>query len=197
MQKQQNKQTQPSPQPGKVNQQQRNPQPTQPSKQKVFNAEDYAKPPHLTKEEVLEVKQAFDIFDNDGSGSIDPQELREAFEASGIKTYHNKFIYQVLGELDTDNSGGIDFEEFLHLATAKVSDKDTREQIQKVFNLYDWNKEGRITWDELKRVAQDLGEEMTDEEIQHMFKKADLDDDGFVTFDDFYNLMTQKEYGKQ
>lgn len=36
-----------------------------------------------------------------------------------------------------------------------------------------------------------------------MFKKviyevmqADLDDDGFVTFDDFYNLMTQKEYGK-
>nr|CAI38921.1 centrin1b-fron-infraciliary-lattice [Paramecium tetraurelia] len=157
---------------------------------KAFNAEDYAKPPHLTKEEVLEVKQAFDIFDNDGSGSIDPQELREAFEASGIKTYHNKFIYQVLGELDTDNK-------FLHLATAKVSDKDTREQIQKVFNLYDWNKEGRITWDELKRVAQDLGEEMTDEEIQHMFKKADLDDDGFVTFDDFYNLMTQKEYGKQ
>lgn len=32
-----------------------------------------------------------------------------------------------MGELDTDNSGGIDFEEFLKLATAKVSDKDTRE----------------------------------------------------------------------
>jgi hypothetical protein len=29
------------------------------------------------------------------------------------------------------------------------------------------------------------------------YNKADLDDDGFVTFDDFYNLMTQKEYGKQ
>ncbi|CAD8148496.1 unnamed protein product [Paramecium octaurelia] len=197
MSRQQNIQKQPPPQPAKGNQPQRNPQPHQPPKQKELNAEDYAKPPHLTKEEVLEVKQAFDIFDGDGSGAIDPQELREAFEASGIKTYHNKFIYQVLGELDTDNSGGIDFEEFLHLATAKVSDKDTREQIHKVFNLYDWNKEGRITWDELKRVAQDLGEEMTDEEIQHMFKKADLDDDGFVTFDDFYNLMTQKEYGKQ
>ncbi|CAD8165321.1 unnamed protein product [Paramecium octaurelia] len=107
----------------------------------VFNAEDYAKPPHLTKKEVLEVKQAFDIFDNDGSGVIDPQELREAFVASGIKTYHNKFIYQDLGELDTDNSGVIDFEELLHLVTAKVRDKDTREQIQKVLNLYDWNKE--------------------------------------------------------
>ena len=48
------------------------------------------------------------------------------------------------------------------MATAKVSNKDSKADIQKVFNLYDWNKEGRITWDELKRVAQDLGEEMTD-----------------------------------
>lgn len=31
----------------------------------------------------------------------------------------------------------------------------------------------------------------------YLYNKADLDDDGFVTFDDFYNLMTQKEYGKQ
>lgn len=80
------------------------------------------------------------------------------------------------------------------MATAKVSAKDSRADIQKVFNLYDWNKEGRITWDELKRVAQDLGEEMTDDEILAMFKRADLDDDGFVTFDDFYNIMTHKVY---
>lgn len=87
----------------------------------------------------------------------------------------------MLGELDKDNSGGIDFEEFLALATAKVSDKDTKDQVKKVFNLYDWNHEGilkyyppigRITWDELKRVAQDLGEDMTDDEIHAMFVKV-------------------------
>lgn len=96
---------------------------------------------NLPREEVLEIKQAFDIFDSDGSGSIDPKELKDAFEDLGFKG-QNKFIYQVLGELDSDNSGGIDFEEFLKLATAKVSEKDTRDQVQKVFNLYDWNKEG-------------------------------------------------------
>lgn len=31
---------------------------------------------------------------------------------------------------------------------------------------------GRITWDELKKVAIDLGEDMTDEEIVNMFKKV-------------------------
>lgn len=80
------------------------------------------------------------------------------------------------------------------MATAKVSQKDSKADIQKVFNLYDWNKEGRVTWDELKRVSQDLGEEMSDEELLKMFKKADLDEDGFVTFDDFYNIMTGRVY---
>jgi Ca2+-binding EF-hand superfamily protein len=52
----------------------------------------------------------------------------------------------VLAEIDEDNSGGIDFEEFLKLATQKVSTKDSRADIQKVFNLYDWNKEGLVSF---------------------------------------------------
>ena len=56
------------------------------------------------------------------------------------------------------------------------------------------NRCGKITTAELKKVAKDLGEDMTDEEIQVMFSKADLDDDGFVTSDDFYNIMTHRVY---
>ena len=47
---------------------------------------------------------------------------------------------------------------------------------------------------ELKKVAQDLGEDMTDEELQAAFNKADLDEDGFVTAEDFYNIMTHRVY---
>lgn len=50
---------------------------------------------------------------------------------------------------------------------------------------------------ELKKVAQELGEDLNDDEIQKMFAKADLDDDGFVTADDFYNIMTHKVYWDQ
>ena len=58
------------------------------------------------------------------------------------------------------------------------------------FNLF----QGKFTTLELKKVAADLGEDLTDEEIQHMFTKADLDDDGFVTQEDFYNIMTHRVY---
>jgi Ca2+-binding EF-hand superfamily protein len=55
----------------------------------------------------------------------------------------SKMIYQVLGELDQDNSGGFDFNEFFALATSKQSVKDNRKDILRAFNLFDLNKEGK------------------------------------------------------
>jgi Ca2+-binding EF-hand superfamily protein len=85
----------------------------------------------------------------------------------------------------------------LRLATAKLSDKESRVEVDKVFQAFDINRAGRFTTLELKKVAQELGEDLTDDEIQHIFTKADLDDDGFVTGDDFYNVMTHKVYWEQ
>ena len=51
---------------------------------------------------------------------IDPAQLKEAFINLGF-TGQNKFVYQILAQLDEDQSGGIDFDQFLKLATAKIS----------------------------------------------------------------------------
>ena len=57
--------------------------------------------------------------------------------------------------------------------------------------------QGKITVSELKKVGQELGENLSDDEWNHIFNKADLDDDGFVMADDFYNIMTHKVYWDQ
>jgi Ca2+-binding EF-hand superfamily protein len=112
-------------------------QPKVPEK-KVFRAEDYASLT-IPVEEVKDIKTAFDIFDGDLSGIVDPQELKRAFEQLGFAG-SNKFVYQILAELDDDQSGGIDFAEFLRLATAKLSDKDSRAEVDKVWASFDVNK---------------------------------------------------------
>ena len=106
-----------------------------------FNPEEFVKPT-IPREEVIEIKQAFDTFDNDRSGMIDPKELREAFTKLGFGS-QNKFVYQILAELDEDHSGGIGFDEFFKLATAKISEKDSRQEINKVFNSFDIHKQVR------------------------------------------------------
>lgn len=68
--------------------------------------------------------------------NCDDVELKAAMTSLGFES-KNQTIYQMIADLDADGSGEIDFEEFLELMTARVSDKDTRENIKKIFNLFD------------------------------------------------------------
>ena len=157
-----------------------------------FNANKYIRP-GLTEDEIEEIKEAFDLFDTDGSGAIDPKELRAAMQSLGFEA-KNQTIYQMITDLDKNKSGNIDFEEFLDMMTARMSDKDTREDINKVFRLFDDDTSGSITIRNLRRVARELGETMTDEELQEMIERADSNGDGAVSMDDFYNIMTKKTF---
>ena len=44
----------------------------------------------------------------------------------------------------------------------------------------------------LKRVAKELGENMTEEELQDMIDQADRDGDGEINPDEFYRIMKKR-----
>ena len=75
----------------------------------------------LTDDEVEELRQAFDLFDTDGSGTIDPKELRVAMQSLGFET-KNQTIYQMIQDIDKDGDGDVDFDEFLDLMTRWVGE---------------------------------------------------------------------------
>jgi Ca2+-binding EF-hand superfamily protein len=54
----------------------------------------------------------------------------------------------------------IDFEEFLDAITSKLGDKETRNGINRIFDLFDDDKTGSINLNNIKRVAKELGETM-------------------------------------
>ena len=65
--------------------------------------------PGLTEDEIEEIKEAFDLFDTDGTGTIDPKELKAAMQSLGFEA-KNQTIFQMISDLDKNNSGAIDFE---------------------------------------------------------------------------------------
>jgi len=159
---------------------------------------DYKKPPTaripgLSKDEIEELRQAFDLFDTDGNGTIDPKELRAAMQSLGFEA-KNQTIYQIIQDIDKENTGEINFDQFLELMTRRLAGSDTKEDIQKIFELFDDDKTGYISLQNLKRVAQELGENMDDAELLEMIERADSDQDGQISPEDFFAIMTQKTF---
>lgn len=100
-------------------------------------------------------------------------------------------IFQMISDLDTDGNGTIDFGEWLTLMTKRVNDKDSRANISKIFALYDDERTGFISIKNLRRVAQELSENVSEEELQELITRADTDCDGLVSEEEFYSILTR------
>jgi Ca2+-binding EF-hand superfamily protein len=150
--------------------------------------------PGLTQNEIEELRQAFDLFDTNGNGKIDVKELRSAMQSLGFDT-KNPTIYQMIQDIDKSSGTEVDFDEFLNLMTSRLAGSDTKEDIQKIFDLFDDDHTGYISLQNLKRVAAELGENMDDAELLEMIERADFDRDGQISPDEFFTIMTQKTFG--
>merc|ERR1712023_503673 len=110
----------------------------------------------LTEDQIEEIREAFQLFDADQSGAIDIRELKAAMRALGFEVKKEE-LKKMISDIDNDGNGDIDFNEFLGMMTGKMGEKDTREDIEKVFKLFDDDNTGKISLRNLRRVAQELG----------------------------------------
>ena len=164
---------------------------------KVGNTTKKVERPGLSQDEIDEIRQAFDLFDTNQSGKIDPKELKAAMQSLGFDT-KNPTIFQMIAELDTTDAqkkGGIDFDTFVEAINDKLGDKETKSGIERIFNLFiDDPQQETITLASLRRIARELGEQMSNDELKDMLERASSNGTE-LTFEEFYDIMTKKSFG--
>ena len=155
---------------------------------------------NLSKSEVEDLREAFRLFDADGKGVISFQELKEVADALALENGNKEnamsgHSFRHLSDLlcgvhDSDEDMEIDEEAFIRLMSERPQD-DSRDEYQRVFDLFDPKGKGYISLGDLRKVSEELGEAMTDEELDEMISKA-APTTGKVTAEDFQRIMTKR-----
>ena len=104
------------------------------------------------------IKEAFELFDSN-DGRIDAGEVKDAMQNIGYDE-KNPVIFQVVSELDNPrnkNSGGATFDDFCQTINYRIPEKETEEELRKIFELFlDPNSE-TTSLESIKRVADEIG----------------------------------------
>ncbi|XP_019124300.2 centrin-1 [Larimichthys crocea] len=126
----------------------------------------------LTEEQRQQLMEAFHLFDKGTTGEIDVWAIKVVLQALGYEPGKEE-LKRLLATVDKDGTGRIDFNGFQTIMAFKMAEKDSDEEIKKSFQLFEDSCTGVIVFDDLKRAAEELGENLTDEEIQEMIAEAD------------------------
>jgi Ca2+-binding EF-hand superfamily protein len=136
------------------------------------------------------IKEAFELFDSN-EGKIDAKEVKEAMVNIGYDE-KNPVVYQVVTELDTprnNNAGGASFEDFCQTVNNRLPDKETDDDLRRIFNLFVDDPDSDTTsLESIKRVADELGENIEEGELNAMLNKASKAGSR-LTFEDFVSIM--------
>lgn len=140
----------------------------------------------------MEFRDAFAMFDRDGSGSIERSELLYAMSQFGEEPTKEEIDEMIL-LVDENGDGEIDFDEFLTLMRLRMGDsgEEAEQNLRDVFNVFDADGSGFIDHNEMRTICAKLAQDLTDEEINQLIEVADKDGDGEISFEEFKTLLLE------
>ena len=134
----------------------------------------------------------FKKLDKNQDGKLQYAELIEGYgeyydveDQEGVKAEVDRIFKLV----DTDNSGEIDFSEFI-TATVNRGELLQEEKLRAAFNIYDKDGGGTISVDEIKEVL-GMGRDISDDVWNQIVNEVDENGDGEVSFEEFSQMMRQ------
>jgi calmodulin len=89
----------------------------------------------------------------------------------------DKELADMVNEVDVDDTGTIDINEFLTMMSHVASPQDSEDELLQAFKVFDRDNSGTISISEMRDVLKALGEDLSDQDINEIMSAADSDGD--------------------
>ncbi|CAM6116629.1 unnamed protein product [Calypogeia fissa] len=160
-----------------------------------------------------EMRQVFDLFDENKDGFICATELQQFMKKLGFEL-SEQTVTDMVKSVDANSDNCMDFEEFLSLYSSlcelegrnstkgdhkrrpTIGEDDDEANLLKAFFVFDENKDGLISVLELQQVLLKLGlpEGKSLISCQRMIERVDSDGNGKVDFFEFKDMMSSNAF---
>lgn len=139
------------------------------------------------KEEKARLYKVFKSLDKDGDGQLDRAELKEAYLKNIKLTSTEDEVNSIFANIDVNNTGQIDFTEFL-MATIDYKKGIREKELRQIFDLIDKDKSGCLDRGEIAEFFNLTGADKADN-LQQLIDEADTNKDGLISKEEFFIMM--------
>jgi len=143
----------------------------------------------LDDAEVAYLRSVFEKIDYDKSGLLDTTELKQAVKESKINISERE-LELLIDNIDNNDNRMIDYTEFI-TSCIDIEKVLTEEKLNAIFDCFDVDHTGIITFDTIKRAFTKFGREIPDKEVIDIILKHDMNNDNEINFDEFKIMMMQ------
>lgn len=140
---------------------------------------------YMKEEQLEELREVFNDLDTEGNGILSFAELRLGLQQVGTQDMDD-----ALSALDEDDSGSVDYTEFL--ASTLARRQFAEESVAwAAFRVFDRDDDKRISLQELTMVLHETDAHLKvgHESVQQLMQEVDKNGDGYIDFDEFKALL--------
>ncbi|XP_051993300.1 Kv channel-interacting protein 4 isoform X1 [Xyrauchen texanus] len=168
------------------------------------NLEQLLSQTHFTRQELQLLYRGFKSVRDCPSGVVNEDTFKNIYALFFPLGDSSKYAHFLFNAFDKDQNGSLSFEELVCDLSVLLRGT-TEEKLNWAFNLYDINKDGQITKEEMldilksiydlmgKSIHPRLKEEALKQHVQTFFHKMDINKDGAITIDEFIDCCEKDE----
>ena len=144
--------------------------------------------PQISNESLESVQKAFKLFQDD-NGALKCDDLMFALQELKFDQ-QDPVIFDIIEEICSANKVGLTYDKFVEKLNEQLQDRGSQKSTERTYGLFVEDPQANLTYDSLKRVAREVGDNSSEEEIKKIFNYASNNGQD-IPYEDFHSIMTR------
>ena len=142
--------------------------------------------PEFNKEELNSLEKSFKLF-ADRNGVMNLNNMVIAMKELKFDQ-SEPVVYDIIAEIESENSTGLTYDEFVDKLTEKLQDRESEKATERVFDLFTEDPKGTVTYEVLKKVHEQIGEEASEDDLRRLIKSG-ASNGTDIPYEEFRSIM--------